>query len=128
MKIWVQVDETRSHAHATVEDEGNAGTKKHKTENRGQDSETTGKKTKVSGDQNGQANGKLAAGVAAEFDKFCKLVREHLSINEMHKIVEADGQDDSASDVCSASMVQLPPLVNVIWGGCVCVFKIITST
>lgn len=52
----------------------------------------------MSKDENGDANGKSAAVVAAEFYKFCKLMREHMSIDEMHRIVEANGQDDSASD------------------------------
>ncbi|KAJ0976738.1 hypothetical protein J5N97_012212 [Dioscorea zingiberensis] len=43
-------------------------------------------------------NGKSVAEVAAEFDEFCKAVKEHLSVEEMRRILEANGQDPSGSD------------------------------
>ncbi|XP_008788145.2 protein ADP-ribosyltransferase PARP3 isoform X2 [Phoenix dactylifera] len=99
----MKVHETRSqtHAQSSTEEEGKVGTRKQKAENEGQESEqqaSKNKKAKVTNDENGDANGKSAADVAAEFEEFCKATREHLSIEEMRRILEANGQDSSGSD------------------------------
>lgn len=73
------------------------GTRRQKAESRGQD-ESSKKKPKVTDGENGGANAKSAAAIALEFDEFCKATREHLSIEEMRRILEANAQDPSGSD------------------------------
>ncbi|KAG1369671.1 Poly [ADP-ribose] polymerase 3 [Cocos nucifera] len=101
-EVTMKVHETRSHthAHSSAEEEGKAGTRKQKAENKGQDEQlaSKNKKAKMTNDENGDANGKSAADVAAEFEEFCKAMREHLSIEEMRRILEANGHDSSGSD------------------------------
>uniref|UniRef100_A0A6V7Q1C4 Poly [ADP-ribose] polymerase n=1 Tax=Ananas comosus var. bracteatus TaxID=296719 RepID=A0A6V7Q1C4_ANACO len=93
----MKVHETRSHAHASAEEEGKMGTRRQKAESRGQD-ESSKKKPKVTDGENGGTNAKSAAAIALEFDEFCKATREHLSIEEMRRILEANAQDPSGSD------------------------------
>ncbi|URE26762.1 PADR1 (NUC008) domain [Musa troglodytarum] len=97
----MKVHETRSHTRSSAEEEGKIGKGKQKAENGGRDSEqqqaSKTKKAKVEG-ENRDANGKPAAVVAAEFEEFCKATRQHLSINEMRRILEANEQDPSGSD------------------------------
>lgn len=48
--------------------------------------------------ENGKPNGKDAAEIAAEFEEFCKAIKEHLSIQQMREILEANGEDSSGPD------------------------------
>ncbi|XP_073004270.1 protein ADP-ribosyltransferase PARP3 [Typha latifolia] len=93
----MKVHETRSHSHSSAEEEGKIGTRRHKVETKGQD-ESKNKKAKVTNGENGDATAKTAAAVAVEFAEFCKATKEHLSIQEMRLILEANGQDSSGSD------------------------------
>lgn len=45
-----------------------------------------------------QPNGKNAAEIAAEFEEFCNAIKEHLSIQQMREILEANGKDFSGPD------------------------------
>ncbi|CAL9169593.1 unnamed protein product [Musa hybrid cultivar] len=98
---FVEVHETRSHTRSSAEEEGKIGKGKQKAENGGRDGEqqqaSKNKKAKVEG-ENRDANGKPAVDVAVEFEEFCKATRQHLSINEMRRILEANEQDPSGSD------------------------------
>ncbi|KAK6119869.1 hypothetical protein DH2020_046394 [Rehmannia glutinosa] len=50
-------------------------------------------------DQNGQrASAKSTEEIKAAFEKFCKATSEHLSIQQMREILEANGQDSTGSD------------------------------
>lgn len=76
-------------------------TRKQKAEQqKAQEAEKSPKKTKRENekDQNGKKEGKLSSSVAAEFDEFCKAAREHLSIEQMREILEANGQDPTGVD------------------------------
>ncbi|KAK6119857.1 hypothetical protein DH2020_046404 [Rehmannia glutinosa] len=48
-------------------------------------------------DQNG-ASAKSTEEIKAAFEKFCKATSEHLSIQQMREILEANGQDSTGSD------------------------------
>ncbi|KAF3618000.1 Poly [ADP-ribose] polymerase 3 [Capsicum annuum] len=91
------VHEKRSHTHASDE-EKKVNTRKHKAE-----AEQEPKKQKIDeggGDDNGQATNANShvADVAAEFEKFCRATREHLSIKQMREILEANVRDSSIAD------------------------------
>lgn len=49
-------------------------------------------------DQNGIKKGKSVASIAQTFEEFCRATREHLTIKQMHEILEANGQDSSGTD------------------------------
>lgn len=78
-------------AEAKSEGESEQSPKKAKTENKEKPGE------KVDND-NGAQNGKSTEEIKAEFQKFCKAMSEHLSIQQMHEILEANGQPASGSD------------------------------
>lgn len=93
----MKVHEKRSHTHASDE-EKKVNTRKHKAE-----AEQEPKKQKIDeggGDDNGQATNANShvADVAAEFEKFCRATREHLSIKQMREILEANVRDSSIAD------------------------------
>ncbi|KAM7528114.1 hypothetical protein LguiB_031524 [Lonicera macranthoides] len=68
-------------------------------ENKGKDDEHRAKKKAKSENDNRKAsNWKSRDEIAMEFDKFCKLTSEHLSIQQMRDILDANGQDPSGSD------------------------------
>uniref|UniRef100_A0A7N2QX97 Uncharacterized protein n=1 Tax=Quercus lobata TaxID=97700 RepID=A0A7N2QX97_QUELO len=79
----MKVHETRSHARASGEEE-KVMTRKQKAESKEHEAEQSPKKPK-SENENGQPNGKDAAEIAAEFEEFCKAIKEHLSINKCVK-------------------------------------------
>lgn len=87
----------RSHGRTSGEEEKVIMTRKQKAESNEQDAEQSPKKSKTENDD-GQPNGKSAADVAAEFEEFCKAIRDHLSIQQMREILEANGQDTSGPD------------------------------
>lgn len=89
----MKVQEKRSHSHASDE-EKKVTTRKHKAE-----AGLKKPKTTDEGDDNDQVDGKSnVADVAAEFEKFCRETREHLSIKQMREILEANARDTSISD------------------------------
>lgn len=96
--VHVKVHETRSHAHASV-DEEKVMTRKHKAENRPHDAEQSPKKAKQEND-NGETNGKAGESdiTDVEFEEFCKAIEANLSIEEMREILEANDQDSSGPD------------------------------
>uniref|UniRef100_A0A7N0U785 Poly [ADP-ribose] polymerase n=1 Tax=Kalanchoe fedtschenkoi TaxID=63787 RepID=A0A7N0U785_KALFE len=80
-------------------------TRKQKAESKTQDSgqQSPSKKPKSENQHNGQPhtedeNGKTAAAAAAQFDEFCKVTKEFLSLQQMRDILEANAQDASGSD------------------------------
>ncbi|XAR60124.1 NAD(+) ADP-ribosyltransferase [Bertholletia excelsa] len=92
--------ETRSQAYSTGEDEKMA-TRKQEEDPKAPEAEKSPppKKAKSENDNSqGQANGKSAGVAAMEFDKFCKATREHLSIEQMREILDANRQDPSGAD------------------------------
>lgn len=96
----MKVHEKRSHSHASDE-EKKVTTRKHKAEAGLKRPKTTdeGDDNTDEGDDNDQVDGKLnVADVAAEFEKFCRETREHLSIKQMREILEANARDTSISD------------------------------
>ncbi|CAL5426323.1 unnamed protein product [Camellia sinensis] len=72
--------ETRSHAHSRG-DEEKMVTRKQKAEGKTHEAEHSPKKSKSKNDDDGHFNGKSTGDFAAEFDNFCKAVREHLSVD-----------------------------------------------
>ncbi|KAK4358590.1 hypothetical protein RND71_020819 [Anisodus tanguticus] len=84
-----KVHEKRSHSHASDE-EKKVTTRKQKAE-----SAHSPKKAKTEGDDNDQeANGKSNNNdAAAEFEKFCRAMSEHLSIKQMREILEANERE-----------------------------------
>lgn len=88
--------DTRSHAHsANANDEEKVVTRKQKAENKTQEGATPPKKAKAENSNNGHANGKSSADVAEEFKEFCKATKEHLSVEQLKEILEANGVDCS---------------------------------
>ena len=92
----MKVHETRSHARPSAEEE-KVMTRKQKAESKEHEAEQSPKKPKSENDH-GQPNGKAAAEIAAEFEEFCKAIKEHLSIQQMREILEANGEDSSGPD------------------------------
>lgn len=72
-------------------------TRKQKAENKEHEAEQSPKKPK-SESGNGHPNGKSAAVIVAEYEEFCKAIKENLSIDQMRQILEANGLDPSGSD------------------------------
>ncbi|KAL5976359.1 Poly [ADP-ribose] polymerase 3 [Asimina triloba] len=98
----MRVTERRPHAHASAnEDEGKVRAKK-KSENKEMDTKTKKQKVTTTNEDtkngDGHSNGKSASEVPAEFEDICKITREQLSIDEMRRILEANGQDASGPD------------------------------
>ncbi|KAL5211662.1 hypothetical protein ABZP36_022509 [Zizania latifolia] len=110
------VHETRSRTLAASHEEGKAVPKKQKTgskeqeggqqlpsknkktaDNKGRDGnqEAPSKSKKLKAEKS-DLNGKGAT--AKEFSEFCKAIREHLTIDEMRKILQANEQDTSGSE------------------------------
>ncbi|GER36564.1 poly [ADP-ribose] polymerase, partial [Striga asiatica] len=91
----MKVHETRSHAQAPGKEEKMV-TRKQKAESEAGQSP---KKAKTEDEgQDGQPSKKSIEEIKAEFEKFCKATSEHLSIQQMREILEANGQDSSGSD------------------------------
>ena len=102
--------------HAAAQEEGKLASKKQKSENedqeRGQHVPSKNKKPADSKGQDGEAeaptkskklkadesepNGREAA--ARDFAELCKAIGEHLSLEDMRKILEANEQDASGSE------------------------------
>lgn len=107
----MKVHETRSHAHAP-NDEERMVTRKQKADSKqlaqdeSEHSPTKKAKTKDGGDEkkvkaeeeDGKADGKSTADIAAEFEEFCRATSEHLSVQQMREILQDNGQDSSGSD------------------------------
>lgn len=73
-------------------------TRKQKAESKGQEGGHSPKKPKSEND-NGQQNGEPAhEDITAEYEDFCKAIREHLSLDQMRQILEANGLDSSGSE------------------------------
>uniref|UniRef100_A0A2N9ITZ2 Poly [ADP-ribose] polymerase n=1 Tax=Fagus sylvatica TaxID=28930 RepID=A0A2N9ITZ2_FAGSY len=100
----MKVHETRSHARPSAEEE-KVMTRKQKAESKEHEAEQSPKKPKSENDH-GQPNGKAAAEIAAEFEEFCKAIKEHLSIQQMREILEANGEDSSGPDSSIVSKCQ----------------------
>ncbi|KAM0939701.1 putative NAD(+) ADP-ribosyltransferase [Dioscorea sansibarensis] len=98
----MKVHETRSQTHSSAEEEGKTGTRRQKTKSRGHEGDhpsSKNKKAKVSNNENGKDGGKSIPEVAdKEFDEFCKVMKERLSIEEMRRILEVNDQDPSGPD------------------------------
>ncbi|KAM3692862.1 hypothetical protein ACJW31_08G121200 [Castanea mollissima] len=99
----MKVHETRSHARASGEEE-KVITKKQKAESKEHEAEQSPKKLRSENEN--QPNGKNAAEIAAEFEEFCKAIKEHLSIQQMREILEANGEDFSGPDSAIVSKCQ----------------------
>lgn len=93
----LKVQETRSHVHAPGEEE-KVMTRKQKAESKAHEVEHSPKKAKVE-KEDGQINGKSETGVAEEYDEFCKVTNEHLPLEQMREIMEANSLDSSGSDL-----------------------------
>lgn len=93
----MKVQETRSHVHALGEEE-KVMTRKQKAESKAHEVEHSPKKAKVE-KEDGHINGKSETGVAEEYDEFCKATTEHLPLEQMRDILEANGLDSSGSDL-----------------------------
>ncbi|ESW04414.1 hypothetical protein PHAVU_011G093100 [Phaseolus vulgaris] len=93
----MKVQETRSHVHAPGEEE-KVMTRKQKAESKAHEVEHSPKKAKVE-NEDGHVNGKTVADVADEYDEFCKATNEHLPLEQMKEILEANGLDSSGSDL-----------------------------
>ncbi|XP_031500285.1 protein ADP-ribosyltransferase PARP3 [Nymphaea colorata] len=79
--------ETRSHSRAAAaEEDTKVGARKQK----GHEPE--------SGQQLKRTRGRSSAEIAAEFGEFCKAARQHLSVEQMKKILEASDQNPTGSD------------------------------
>lgn len=76
-------------------------TRKQKAEAKTSESEgeQSFKKAKVGeGDGVESENGRSTDEIKADFEKFCKATSEHLSIEQMRQILEANGQDPGGAD------------------------------
>lgn len=105
--------ETRSRAHQeAAEEEGKTGVKKHKTESKGGEEENKPKASKAN-DANDRSNAKPEADIAAKFDEFCKAAKEHLSIDQMRRILDANDQDSSGSDDAVVPKWLVPMVKNI---------------
>ncbi|KAL8501172.1 hypothetical protein ACS0TY_020650 [Phlomoides rotata] len=105
----MKVHETRPHAHSSGNEEKMV-TRKHKGEaktSEGEGEQSSVKKAKVEDEGDGlkkeevedeNENGKSTDDIKAEFEKFCKATSEHLSIQQMREILEANGQDPGSAD------------------------------
>lgn len=93
----LKVRETRSHIRASSEEESrNLGKGKQKAEedaDQQRQQATKNKKAKVEGE-----NTESTSKISQEFQEFCKVMRKHLPIVEMRRILEANEQDASGSE------------------------------
>ncbi|GFQ06085.1 poly [ADP-ribose] polymerase 3 [Phtheirospermum japonicum] len=92
-----EVHETRSHAHGSGKEEKMVTRKQKAAE---AEAAQSPKKAKVEDDeeeQNGQHK-KSTEEVKADFEMFCRATSEHLSIQQMREILEANGQDSTGGD------------------------------
>ncbi|KAJ3675096.1 hypothetical protein LUZ60_004138 [Juncus effusus] len=80
----MKVHETRSKSHASADEEGRMVTR------------SRNKKPKTN--DNEESSQKSTKDIASEFAEFCKGVRNHLSIEEMRKILEANDADSAGPD------------------------------
>ncbi|CAI9105611.1 OLC1v1004573C1 [Oldenlandia corymbosa var. corymbosa] len=101
----MKVHETRSHGNQPAEEERMV-TRKQKAEAKGHEGQQSPKKAKAEHHDIDQHTGKSTSEIAAEFDKFCKATKEHLSKEQMREILEANGQDSSVSDDAVLPMCQ----------------------
>ncbi|PWA56584.1 poly [Artemisia annua] len=91
----MKLHETRSQHH----DEEKIMTRKQKAEKQQEHDEKPNKKAKSEEKHNGSAkNGKSVDEIIMEFDKFCKTTSQHLSIQQMRQILEANNADTSGDD------------------------------
>ncbi|WOG94510.1 hypothetical protein DCAR_0313806 [Daucus carota subsp. sativus] len=111
---YVKVHETRSSA-AGSEDQ-KMTRRKHKTDNTSHDTgdKHAAKKVKSdNGNENGSERDVDRESISAEFEKFCKEISNHLSVEQMRKILEANGRgcgsDDAVVPICM-DMVYYGPL------------------
>ncbi|KAJ7947980.1 Poly [ADP-ribose] polymerase [Quillaja saponaria] len=96
--LWnFKVHETRSHAHSSG-DEERVMTRKQKAETKAHEAELSPKKAKPENDDSNR-NGKSTTDVSAEFEEFCKATNEHLTIEQMREVLEANGLDSSGTDL-----------------------------
>ncbi|KAA8550170.1 hypothetical protein F0562_001854 [Nyssa sinensis] len=95
----MKVHETRSHAHSSADEERMITRKQKAAESKGHEAQQSPKKAKNDKDvTSGDANGISTADIAMEFDKFCKATKEHLSVQQMREILEANSHESSGSD------------------------------
>lgn len=96
----MKVHETRSQAHSSADEERMVTRKQKAEQQKVHEAEKTTKKAKAENenDQNGQKKGKSVASAKQDFEEFCRATREHLSIEQMHEILEANNQDSSDTD------------------------------
>lgn len=106
---YLKIHETRSsQAHSSADDERMVTRKQKAEQQKAHEAEKSpAKKAKAAAaeaaennenDQNGQKKGKSVASIAQAFEEFCRATREHLTIEQMHEILEANGQDSSGTD------------------------------
>ncbi|XP_038900668.1 protein ADP-ribosyltransferase PARP3 isoform X2 [Benincasa hispida] len=99
----MKVHDTRSHSHAHgAGEEEKIMTRKQKAESKTHENEQSPKKVK-SEDENGRPNGKSEADLADEFEEFCKVTRDGLSIDQMKEILQMNDQDSTGPDYEIAS-------------------------
>lgn len=100
--VDVKVHETRPHGHSSGNEERMV-TRKHKGEGKTVsegEGEQSVKKAKLDeeGDEVKKEDGKSTEEIKAEFERFCKATSEHLSIEQMREILEANGQNPGGAD------------------------------
>ncbi|KAB5541684.1 hypothetical protein DKX38_014658 [Salix brachista] len=95
--MCLKVHETRSQAHAPS-DESRIMTRKQKVvQSKVHEGEQSQKKKAKNGkDQNDSTNGKSEDKIAKEYEEFCKVIEEHLSVEQMREILDMDEQDSSS--------------------------------
>ncbi|XP_004506166.1 protein ADP-ribosyltransferase PARP3 [Cicer arietinum] len=89
--------EARSHVHHAHGEEEKVMTRKQKAESKAHEVEHSPKKAKVE-NEDGHTNGKSEANVVEEYDEFCKVTNEKLSLEQMREILEANGLDSSGTE------------------------------
>ncbi|XP_071700708.1 protein ADP-ribosyltransferase PARP3 [Rutidosis leptorrhynchoides] len=98
----MKVQETRSHNHPPSNEEDKIiMTRKQKAEKQQEhdhEHDSPKKKPKSEDTHNGNSNNKSVTDVIIEFDKFCKTTSQHLSIDQMRQILEANNVETSGSD------------------------------
>lgn len=105
--MCLEVHETRSRTHATEEgkDAPKRQKEEHKEQEGGKERPSKSKKpvepeapTKTKKLKGGESEHDGKENATKEFAEFCKVIREHLSVEDMRKILEANGQDASGSE------------------------------
>ncbi|KAF8029409.1 hypothetical protein BT93_E1959 [Corymbia citriodora subsp. variegata] len=92
----MKVHETRSQAHAPMDDDKMMTRKQKADQHKLQESEQSPKKPKAEND-NGHPDRKPSDKVDTEFEELCRAMEEHLSVDQMREILEANGQDSSGT-------------------------------